>query len=734
MRLTLRTLLAYLDGILEPNDAEDIAKKVEESEYASGLVHRIRDVMRRLRLGAPTLTGKGPDLDPNTVAEYLDNTLSSSDVTDFEKVCLDSDVHLAEVASSHQILTLVLGEPAEIDPQSRERMYQLKDAQASATPPPITARPAGAAPTLDLGDADRDWSGRKPRLKPTVPEYLRDPHKKRRRWPVAAAVALVVCLAVVVLMVLGQFERDTLLGDALARLFTASEDVATRPEDAEPGSLTKGQETQQVSQADKSTGEPTETSAEDAATESGTAPSTAPVEEPGETATGDVVAEPGVETVVDVAGEGPPEKAVTEPSVEPEAVSENEPVVPMPPLPPEPLGRLVSSNQVLLKDDPASGWVRVAANQMLMPQRLLVLPTYRAKLTLTVGITLEILGDTQIELLASSPGELPGIRALYGRVVLAPLAEANAGLRVVFGDRSGVVTFSDAESVAALEVWRVHLLGTDPEAGPPHIVANLYSVAGGVAWDEASTGEAQEVLRLAPSQWVRFNAGWTSAPMAAEKLPAWIVAEPLGPLDQRASAALAEGLRTDRLARLGLLELRLSRPQKEVKWLALRCLANIGQFRDMIAMLNDVDHKLNWPDYIAELRAAVARDPESAEAVHADLEKQYPRQADELYRMLWGYSDEDLQAGEDEELVRALDDDLLAVRVLSYWNLKDLTGLGLFYKPEQTPAKRQQPMLRWRQRLEAKEIRVKAPAETSGGEPVEDAVPPVEDPKSSVVP
>ena len=59
MRLTLLTLLAYLDDNLEPADARELEKKIEESKFASELVHRIRTCTRRLRLDAPKVDGKG---------------------------------------------------------------------------------------------------------------------------------------------------------------------------------------------------------------------------------------------------------------------------------------------------------------------------------------------------------------------------------------------------------------------------------------------------------------------------------------------------------------------------------------------------------------------------------------------------------------------------------------------------------------------------------------------------
>ena len=125
MRLTLRTLLAYLDDVLDPADKEALGKKIESSEFAEDLVHRTKDTMRRLRLSAPQVVGTGMGLDPNSVAEYLDNVMPPESVGDFERICLESDMHLAEVASCHHVLTMVLGQPADIDPAAKQRMYTI---------------------------------------------------------------------------------------------------------------------------------------------------------------------------------------------------------------------------------------------------------------------------------------------------------------------------------------------------------------------------------------------------------------------------------------------------------------------------------------------------------------------------------------------------------------------------------------------------------------------------------
>jgi hypothetical protein len=125
MRLTLRTLLAYLDDTLDPEQAKLIGEKVDESPVAQELIDRIKKVTRRRSLTGPPVNGDTSRLDANAVAGYLDSTLAAEDLSQVEQTCLDDDVYLAEVAASHQILTLMLSEPARVPPTARQRIYRL---------------------------------------------------------------------------------------------------------------------------------------------------------------------------------------------------------------------------------------------------------------------------------------------------------------------------------------------------------------------------------------------------------------------------------------------------------------------------------------------------------------------------------------------------------------------------------------------------------------------------------
>ncbi len=728
MRLTLRTLLAYIDGILETENAEEIGKKIEDSEFATNLLHRIRDVMQRLRLAAPRLADRGPGLDANTVAEYLDNTLHDDRVPDFEKVCLDSDVHLAEVASCHQILTLVLGEAAEIDPAARQRMYQLPNLLA-AEDPSGNGSDAAEVAAGDGGSGDRASTPRK-RRKPIVPDYLREPRKRRSVLPVAVALMTAACIGGVALGYFGYFERD---GRLMCLLLGRPEEIADQ---TVPGSDHSASEQSPPDQgppeepANEFPAQPPEPPEEHQPVlvaplppESDnlpTPPTTPPNHDTPPEPPPELLPEPLPELPEPLPGL-PPEPApggALEPTLDvnpdPNPDLTPEPDSPQPPGSPGPqrMGALMSDQQVLLRYHAEStSWQRVPPQGILISEEPLVAPTgFRPKIALSAGVTLQLLGSTRIELLAGGGHALAGVRIRYGRVLIMPLAEAGTQLQLVIGDRTGVITFADAESIVALEVTHTRIPGTDPERVPVAVGANLYARTGQILWDE---GAESEIVPVEAGACLAVGSQPADGPRAVQELPKWLMLGPLGDLDRRATSKVEQSLQIGRSPGLVLMELAdPNHRQEEVRRLAARCLGDMGRFDDMVAALNDSGNRLDWPKYYIEyLRNAVARSPDEAAEVRQAIERQYREEPAAWYRMLWDYSAEDLEGGQDAKLVEYLDHKVLAFRVLSFWNLKNITGYGLYYHPDQTAAKRQGPVRSWRIRLEAGEIKIKALSE-----------------------
>lgn len=158
MRITLRTLLAFVDQTLSPEDMQDMQQRIDESPFATQVVRQLRVLVAASGISAPDPNASDSMYDANWMSCYLDSQLSSELVAKFEAACLDSTELLAEAAACHQVLPIALNEPAEISESLRQRIVDLEHSggqvpaatsrkQAPATP--SASRPE-AGPNFDL--------------------------------------------------------------------------------------------------------------------------------------------------------------------------------------------------------------------------------------------------------------------------------------------------------------------------------------------------------------------------------------------------------------------------------------------------------------------------------------------------------------------------------------------------------------------------------------------------------
>ncbi len=717
MRLTLRNMLAYTDNLLDPDASREIAKKIEESEFASSLLHRIRDVMRRTRLGAPSVMDREGGLDPNTMAEYIDTTLPTARVGDFEKVCLESDVHLAEVASCHQVLALVLGEPAEVDPNSRERMYHLPESLVPSEEEP--AEQTTAPPPLEQAEAAVDRVGLPPRVKPSVPEYLQASRRRRRLVPIVG-VALVLLLGLALLAATGQFKPGStargLLGldsddggvdQSLAMSdetgppnVPADESASDSPENdglLQPQGPPEGISGREPND-EPDDSKPGKTAPLPPDLTTSVIPSVdSPPKAPGGTAPMGVGDAPRPKPADVASVEPKPGPLATDPnggmSVPPVAAPGIKPAAH--PGPAVDAGQAVAvfldPDQVLLRFKPNVGWHRLAAEAPLMPgDQLLSFPTFRPTISFGGQVEITLIDGTQLQLTAS------GITVNYGRVIIKCSADGAAALRLSAAGANGVVTFGGVDSTLAVEVVRMPDSKADPETQPAPSTVNLISASGECRWKADSAGEP---VALSPPSQIVFQ-GPTATVMPDGPGATWIVFDTTESLDRIASARIERGATHDSSVLVRLGELAEDR-RREVRWLALDCLARIGEFERLVAMLDNRDERLGWADYVGWLKEAVYRDPTSAARVRSEMERQFGPDGAGLYEMLWGYGPDELNQEEAARLIGYLEHKTLAFRVLAFTTLYEITGFGFLYHPEEElAADRERAIKRWKDRLE----------------------------------
>jgi hypothetical protein len=741
MRLTLRNLLNYMDDMLEPSDAAEIRKKVEESQFASDLLQRTRTVVGRMRLGSPKVTGRGMGVDANTVSDYLDHVLDSEDVQEFEKICLESDIHLAEVAGCHQILALVLGEPASVDPKTRDRMYQLKQHRHEKSDVVEEAEPAAAVDATDTAaqpqptqpqTTQSQTTGTEQvnrRDKPGVPDYLRD----RRRMPLWSVIATILVAAALGAGLWMVFDPNNpisawLKGDQSVASDTGNKTIDTPvlpdgpkapvvPSPAAPSPVVPSPTPvdklpkEPVKPIDKPDPVEPDTTAkipdhiklpvEPVVPKNPDAGLINPPKKP------DTTPDLGTPTVVDpLPGDSKKDPLATDPTTtEPKTTDE-----PMATGPVE-VGRFLSNDQLLIrKVQDENDWLMVPARSSLRAgDHVLALPTYRPTIALSAGVTLQVPGGTSLELLPPDADGMSGVRLYYGRLVLLNNGTVGTRFRIQLGDggtpREGVITFSGPTSTAAIEVHREFRPGENPEDEKTPVVAELCASGGQIAWEEQ--GEAKVREEIDPKTHIVIRSDKAPKRIDNSEVFAWLETDDISKRDRLASPEMKKNFEQGRSVVLSLKELAAHR-RFEVRSLAVRSLGHLNYFEPLVVSFDDPEQRANWQPNFESLREAITRGTVVSRQMREAFERRRGDDASGMYRMIWGYSPEQLSSGSAEQLVEDLMHDDLGHRVLAFTNLLDITGLTLLYRADETALRRRAWVRRWKEKLDAGEIKHRA--------------------------
>jgi len=421
IRLTLRTLLAYLDDTLGAEDTRTIGEKLAASPQAQEMAERLKKVVRKRSLSTP---GSGPDggmADPNIVAAYLSDALPAEIVEQFEKSATDSDAHLAEVAACHQILTLVLSHQQRVPPTAYRRMYGLvKGPESIPTRKPNPALPIGGTPPETAQDADEADAA----YLLGLPPYGKSTRGPLRLLPIAAAVLCALGFGVSAFMC----QKTPPVAEAVALVQRAPAVPVPVPA---PGGPVEPRPEQPVEQK----------------------PTPAPEEKP----------KPALEPIPDTTPVAPqPVNVAQPPKAERFAIGKSD----------------TADKSVLMALDKRSGEVirELKGSEVFSTDRLTCLPGYRAVVKLNTGVVVEAFAnvspeqqplpflETAFTLNDTYDKQAADITLHAGRLYLNTAQPTGSTVRIRFAEEVWDMTLPDANAEVMVEVQKLPARGAVPTA------------------------------------------------------------------------------------------------------------------------------------------------------------------------------------------------------------------------------------------------------------------------------
>lgn len=748
MRLTLRTLLAYLNDTLEPTQAREIGQKVNESEYAAGLVKRIQEVVRKRRLTAPELSGPDIGLGPNTVAEYLDNTLTPVDVTKVEKFCLESDLHLAELASVDQIRTLALCEPVDVESSTKKRMYDFV----------VDVKPVDSLG--DITDSEQDTlvvhkrkevpvigSARPEPM--TVPEFPTTPVWKR---VLPYACFLLIGGAWLYLMVKDYGQSNSQNGVAAVPAVAPSDPnpvnlAATNPvaESALTADPVNGSSRplptlgSQATDSDNTPGDLDNTTPAVAST--GNTPNAAIPNADGSTDTASEnssnVDTKGAEPNMVDAGEPVPDTGSVPEPTDATAANTTAPNVPAtdanpatpetdtvaqgqrPSLPgmdanaadaPDLMHR-EASGVLIAKDQESLQWVtRTAGSTIKTWERFAIPEPFRGRLEPEdSGVRFDVLGGTNTQYLGESQSAPYGLNIQHGRVVVmadpteAFDADATKAVSIAVRGRIWRVELLSAETTCGIEIKAILAQQFETLPDGPGFDGRLYVAEGSVRVVD-SAGKAIIVQKLESVSLSSSPSDDDAAPPAGiRSVPDWVTSEmpTMSSATKQYARLIEKGFIPERRVVNGISPFIQDR-KPQLAELATRCLATIEDAETLSRALAESDHEESRQAAIDGLRRFLTLSADNGEIVKTQLSEFFHDNVrDDVYRLLWGFNTEDASGSEaSRELVLWLDDDNPTIRQLAFNYVRELTGKTNQYGPMKPVGQRKRAYSNWMRQLE----------------------------------